>query len=234
MLADLEDGLGAVLLANGPASERAVLRYALAATRAAIKNEPLPKAPIPEAREQVENAAEFAGLFHSSDGMQMRFRALGAGVQVLANSGWVTLEQIDEDVFYTVHPDYDRYEFRFLRNEQGKVAEVFHGPGWYVNETYQGPLKFESPNTWAAYSGRYRNYSPWFPYFEVFTRKGKLMALTGTGGEVSGSEEQLIAISPGVFRVGEGPGPELLQFDDPVDRRVLRVTWSGHPFFRTP
>jgi len=75
-------------------------------------------------------------------------------------------------------------------------------------------------------------YLPWFSYFEIFTRKGRLLVVTGEGGESSSGETVLVPLGDGAFQIGEGPTPEVLRFDDRVAGRALRATWSGHPLFR--
>ena len=57
--------------------------------------------------------------------------------------------------------------------------------------------------------------------------------LTGEGGETANDETELFELSPGVFRVGKSPSPEVLRFTDVVNGEALRADYSGHPFFRT-
>jgi hypothetical protein len=89
------------------------------------------------------------------------------------------------------------------------------------------------PEEWQAFVGKYRSYSPWCSYFEVFARKGRLMALTPQLDEEPGSGHVLTEMAPAVFCMGPDPSPEIIHFQDVVDGRALRAVWSGHPFFRT-
>ncbi len=75
-------------------------------------------------------------------------------------------------------------------------------------------------------------YLPWFSYFEIVVKKGRLLAITGEGGESSSGETGLVPRSDGVFQIGEEVTPEVLRFEDVVAGRALRAVWSGHPFFR--
>jgi hypothetical protein len=93
------------------------------------------------------------------------------------------------DSFVSSHRELNRYLFKFERDENGAVEGVNHGPRWFINLSCGGPMEFEIPEAWSAYTGRYRSYSPWFPYFEIFTRKDQLVAVIGTGTE-SGSTPQ--------------------------------------------
>ena len=48
------------------------------------------------------------------------------------------LEPVDDDLFYCPGAGFDRYRFRFVRSDDGKVVKVFHGPAWYVNGRVPG------------------------------------------------------------------------------------------------
>lgn len=70
-----------------------------------------------------------------------------------------------------------------------------------------------------------------FPYFEIVVRKGRLIAITGLGGETYYGETALTPLSSGVFRVGEEPTPEVLRFEAVASGRALSAVWSGHRFY---
>jgi hypothetical protein len=145
----------------------------------------------------------------------------------------VPLEPWGEDTFYALDPQFDRYVFSFQRDASGTVIAVSHGPSWFFNGAYDGPTDFEVPESWQQATGRYRSWSPWLPYFEVFARAGRFFLVSGEGGESSSGETPLFEEEPGVFRIGEDPTPERLRFHDVVDGRALTADWSGHLFFRT-
>ncbi len=231
MTADMTEGFGAVALANGPREAWRVVYFALDALSAAAHGQPMPPVPTAEDPERVENAADYAAVYRSASDGELRLEA--AGERLLLNRGdeKIVLEKIDQDTFYTPHPDFDRHPFRFLKNQQGLVSEMTHGAGWYANDRYDGPRDFPAPAPWRSYVGRYRSYSPWFPTFEVVARKGQLFAITGLGGETSYEEVALTPLGPGLFRIGEEPTPETLRFEAVVPGRALSAVWSGHRFF---
>jgi CubicO group peptidase (beta-lactamase class C family) len=228
---DLTDRVGIVALVNGPAQWSNIFDYARDALRAAARGESPP--PLPEKKDPtlVENATDFAGEFTSGSGTTFVFKADGSELLLHHGDDTIVLEGFGKDSFYTPHPDFDRYSFNFGRNEEETVVEVTHGPDWFTNERYSGPTDFEIPEAWTAYAGRYRSYSPWFPYFEIFTRKGQLLAVIGVGSETGSGEILLQPRGEGVFHPGEDPTPELLRFEDVVDGQALRAVWSGHEFF---
>ena len=229
---DMTDRVWIVVLLNGPARWRPIFDYAREALRAAARGESPPQPPEKKDPTKVENAIDYAGAFTSNSGSTFVFEA-GASRLLLPHEGdTIVLESFGKDSFYTPHPDFDRYTFTFGRNDEETVVEVTHGPDWFTNERYAGPTRFETPEAWSAYTGRYRNYSPWFPYFEIFTRKGRLLAVIGIGSETGSGEITLQPRGQGVFHPGEDPTPERLRFEDVVNGQALRAEWSGHEFFR--
>jgi D-alanyl-D-alanine carboxypeptidase len=232
--ADATHDLGVAVLANALTDVQHVGDYSMQVVRAALAGVEFP--PAPETRDafKTEKAADYAQSYAAPAGDGLRFRAEGDRLLLVAPSGQrVMLGTRGEDAFYTPHPDYDGYGFRFARNDSGEVIEVFHGPRWYASQDYDGPTTFDVPAEWRAYIGRYRSYSPWIPYFEVFARKGHLMVFTPHEDNVPDSEQVLTETAPGIFRIGPDPSPEVIHFGDVVDGQALRAVWSGHPFFRT-
>ncbi len=241
MTADMTEGFGAVVLVNGPGAPWELVPFAVDALRAAAAGQPLPAVPEAEDPKQVENAADYAGVYRarsteatrpgSDPASELTFEAAGKHLLLRRGDQKIVLEKLGKDTFYTPHPEFDRHPFRFVRNEADSVAEMTRGAGWYTHDRYRGPRSFGMPSDWQAYVGRYRNYSPWFPYFEIVVRKGQLIAITGMGGESYYGETVLTQIDPGVFRPGEEPSPETLRFEAVVDGQALSAVWSGHRFF---
>ncbi len=237
--ADMTAGFGAVVMVNGPGVPWELAPFAIDAVRAVASGQPLPAVPEPEDPEQVENAADYAGTYRprlatrpgSRPATELRFEAAGERLLLRHGDQKITLEKLDEGTFYTPHPDFDRHPFRFVRNEAGDVVEITRGAGWYTHDRYRGPRSFAVPPDWQRYVGRYRSYSPWFPYFEIVIRKGRLIAITGIGGESFYGETELTQIGPGLFRPGEEPSPETLRFEAVADGQALSAVWSGHRFF---
>jgi hypothetical protein len=68
---------------------------------------------------------------------------------------------------------------------------------------------------------------PWEPNFRIVLRKGKLWWVSPQG-----SEEELTALGPNEFRVGEKDSAERLSFGDVVDGQALTANYSGMEYFR--
>jgi hypothetical protein len=176
--------------------------------------------------------SDYEGWFNSPSGDSIRFGREGSSLAVTEPSPAVQLEARGADAFYTTDPGFDRYPFHFERDGGGGVVAVSHGPAWFFNRAYRGPTEFDVSASWQAVTGRYRSWSPWLPYFEVIVRTGRLILVTGEGGESSSGETPLTEESPGVFRIGAAPTPERLRFHDVVEGVALRADWSGHVFYR--
>ena len=232
IVVDTAAALGAVSLVNGPSSGSRVARYALKVAQSLRSGARVPDPPAPQAPPSTGPMAQYGGWFTSPSGDSIRFVPRGSALAVAADSRTVELESRGTDAFYTTDPEFDRYLFHFERDGGGAVVAVSHGPDWFFNRDYHGPTEFHVPASWRAAAGRYRSWSPWLPYFEVIIRTGRLILITGEGGESSSGETGLVEESPGLFRIGQDPTPERLQFHDVVEGRALSADWSGHVFYR--
>ena len=230
---DLDDRVGVVVLVNGPPPRwRGILHYAREALRAAGRGEGPPPRPEADDPTLVENGGDFAGTYTAASGATLVFETNGSHLLLRRGDEPVVLESTGTDSFFSPHPGLNRYAFSFGRDSDKTVVEVTHGPDWFTNESYGGLTEFETPLSWSAYTGRYRSYSPWFPYFEIMTRKGQLLAVIGTGSETGSGELVLEPRGNGVFHPGAKLTPEVLRFENIVEDEALRATWSGHEFFK--
>jgi len=250
MVADMDDGLGVVVLMNGPGgqSDEEIAMFALKLLRAALHDQELPPVP-PVDPTKVENAAEYAGTYRASPAVrqahQPRRRRAGAGALTLAAEGErlilrygderIVLERRGPDRFYVDHSDFALFLLGFgrekgkeEREEKSQVVEVFHGPDWYTNERYAGPTTFDHPREWDAYPGHYRSHNPWLSNFRVVLRKGVLALI-----HPSGREEPLVPLGSGVFRVGEDDrSPERIRFDTILNGQALHANLSCGDCYR--
>jgi len=227
MLADLDDGLGVVVLTNGPGEPAPIARFALKLLRAACHGRELPPLPPVAEPDQVDNACDYEGSYR----LESRVFALAAeGQRLVMEVGGerIALEKRGQDRFYVPHPDLARFLLRFGRLN-GQVVEAFHGPDWYITDRYTGPDCFEFPAAWRAYPGHYRAHNPWHTNFRIVARKGKLVLV-----EPWGDEELLEPLGDGVFRVGDSQhAPERIRFDTVLNGLAIRANLSRCAYYRT-
>jgi len=231
IMMDMDDGLGAVVLTNGLGNPGNVVLYALKLLRAALHGHELPELPPPPNPTKIENAADYAGTYHSD---AKSFTLVADGENLILNWGdeRIVLEQHIPDHFYVDHPDLLYFLLRFGRNEDGKVVEAFHGPDWYVNSHYTGSTVFDYPEEWDAYPGHYQSYNPFRSNFRIVMRKGALAMILFSGDD-SGLEELLVPLGNGVFRVGEDElSPERIHFDTIINGQAMRARFSGYDYYR--
>ena len=230
MIADLDEGVGVVVLINGNAEyygPTPMALHLLTLLRAGLRNEEMP--PLREAVDlaSVSNASEYEGTY-SSDRGSLVLKAQGDRLALQWRGEDVFLERRGEDDFYAPHPDLDLFPLEF-RREGDRVVEVFHGSDWYVSRGYSGPNSFDVPEEWEIYVGHYRAYNFGLTNFRIVLRKGELLLLYPAGGH-----DLLIPLGAGRFRVGEDPrSPETLQFDSLASGKALRAVLSGCPYYRT-
>jgi D-alanyl-D-alanine carboxypeptidase len=236
MLADMSNGLGVVVLMNGPGdgSDEEIADFALKLLRAALHDQELPTVPL-IGPTRVKNAAEYAGTYQAcaepcrGSGSKI-FSVVAEEEQMLLCYGDkpIALEPRGPDRFYVDHPDFSLFLLRFGR-EKGEVVEAFHGPRWYTNQRYTGPTTFDHPPAWDTYSGHYRSHNPELSDFRIVLRKGELTLI-----HASGDEEPLVSLGGTVFRVGEDTrSPERIRFDTIVDGRALRADLSCGIYYRS-
>jgi D-alanyl-D-alanine carboxypeptidase len=236
VLADMDDGVGVVVLMNGPGGrcDEEIAVYGLDLLRASLHNRQLPPMPQTDPA-RVDNAAEYTGTYRAyrehdrgAAGRALTLAEEGERLVLRYGDEHIALARRDTDSFYVEHPDFALFLLRFGR-EGGKVVEAFHGPGWFVNDRYAGPTTFDYPREWGAYAGHYRSHNPWLTNFRVVLRKGALALI-----EPSGREEPLVSLGGGHFRVGEDDrSPERIRFDTILDGRALRASYSCGEYYRT-
>lgn len=225
LLADVEAGLGLVVLISGPANAYALAYHALHFLRPVLDGTSTPPAaPPPPAGS--EDAAEFAGTYTSE---HATFTIVAEGQQVVLRQGneRSVLERRGPDSFYVDHPTFALYLLRIQRVD-GHAVEAFHGPDWYTTGSYEGPRHVDHPRAWVTYGGHYRSYSPWVPSLRIVLRKGQLVYVAATG-----EEEPLVPLDDGSFRVGQDErSPERMLFDTVVRGHAQRVVFSTGAFYR--
>ncbi len=246
--ADIQEGLGAVVLMNGPEGRPdEIALFALKLLRAGLHGEALP--PLPQLDPMIlEEGADFAGTYrlvseHGSpearSGDEMAeaktFTLVPGGKRLFLHLGddHIALEKRGPDCFCVHHPDFLYFPLSFGR-ENGKVVEAFYGSSWFINDRYSGPTAFDYPQVWDRFTGHYRALNPWLSNFRVLRRKGDLRLIQYPFNP-SGQELALIPVGEGVFRIGEDHrSPERIRFDVILDGHALHANLSCGDYYRTP
>ena len=231
VIADLDDGIGVVVLVNGYVESYGSIEMAmhlLRLLRAGLgqqKMDPLPPVADPAL---VSNAADYAGSYSAGGDGELVLTAQAGRLALQWRGQDVVLQRRGEDRFYVPHSDLELFLLEFGRDGD-RVVEVFHGPGWYTGEGYSGPKNFDYPEEWESFLGHYRTYNFGLTNFRIVLRKGTLLLVYPSGGH-----EPLEPLGDGLFRIGEDPrSPETLRFDAVASGKALRATYSGCPYYRT-
>ena len=233
MIGDLDDGLGAFAIVNGPGDPNAIAFTALALLRAAQHGDTPAAAPEPP-DPTLTDAAAYAGTYRGDTGT-LRLVAEDDRLVLQHDGERLVLEPYyEDDTFIVPHPAYDRFVFRFGRQaDGGDVVELFHGAGWYVNDRYQGPTSFGTPLEWDAFPGHYRAHNPWATNFRVVRRKGQLWLVFPVAPDGFEDEQPLVPLGDGSFRAGaDDTSPERVRFDVVVDGKALRAVLSDGVYAR--
>ncbi len=223
---DLDAGLGAVALINGPGDPTEITGFALAVLEAARRGDTLPTLPSEHDPYAIPTAPEFAGTYRAQDGRTLVFRAEGGQLLLDHGGRWVPMEAFEDDAVLGPPDAFALFPLRFRRSG-GVVTEVDYGGDWYVNDRYRGPRRFSHPEGWDAYVGHYRYMSPWESDFRIVERQGRLWYIDTNRGE-----QEMTPLGPAEFRVGPPGAPDRLRFDQVLRGHALRATLSGVVYYR--
>lgn len=202
----------------------AVTKYAVELFNAALAGKSLPDPPAPPpALDEVKNAADYAGLYTTTDGKKLELSAEGDKLILVHSNRRIVLERAGTDRFFVKHPDFDRFLLAFER-ENKQVTQAFYGSDWYVGAKYTGPKTFDTKKEWEAFAGHYYSDSPWYGDMRILLRKGQLF--------IEGLQP-LVPRADGKFAFGDPEGPDWISFDSIVDGRAMRMSLSGVVFRRT-
>jgi len=227
ILADLDAGLGVVVLANAMQETGEIADAAMQLLRAASEGRRLPSLPRPKDPRYVRKPSDYTGAYR--DGLEEITIEADRGRLVLRRGAdRALLEARETDAFFVDHPELVRFLLRF-RREGDRVVEALHGSHRYAREGATIPAAPTTPPEWEAYAGHYRSHNPWLTNFRVVMRRGALL-LIRPGGE----EDPLAPVSDGVFRVGATEhSPERIRFDTILDGKAIRANLSGCDYYRT-
>jgi CubicO group peptidase (beta-lactamase class C family) len=229
---DLEEGTGAFASINAMQGYRPnpVAAYSLKALDSAQNGKPPPPLPAAIPPTNIERAADFAGLFTSPEKGTLEFRAEAKRLFLIHGNENLPVQTTTEDGFLVLHPDFDRFLFRFAPagKEQGPATEVSHGGDWYANERCTSPRSFSTPPEWEAFVGHYRNETPWLTSLRIVRRKGQLWL-----DESIGTDMPLAQIDSNTFRAVDSPfNPEWIRFLEIVNGKAMHLKHSGDDFWR--
>ena len=225
--AHMKDGFGVVVLGNAQLN-RGLNGWMVNTIKAAVRDQPFPKLPVPPSPEQTAAAAaEWAGVYTGPAGKSVEFVATDHGLALKRGDSTLPLRRIGRDSFRSDARDLIEFPFAFERDGE-KVVAVSHGPDWYTGKDYTGPREFKIPAEYLPFAGRYENHNPEGQFVRVFIRKGQLILANGRS---EGSP--LAQIGPGLFRpTSPDYNPERYRFDTVIDGHALRLLMSGMPMYR--
>jgi len=146
----------------------------------------------------------------------------------------VRLERPDEDVdvFVAPHPALDRFVVRVIRDADGSVAGLAHGPTWFAREGPSGAIPSrEAPPEPPPHgrTGLYRADAPWLRALRVYERAGRLYLLDPSAAE----ESALIPSLDGCFALDDPARPIRVRFLDEVDGFAQTLEYNGAKLTRS-
>jgi CubicO group peptidase (beta-lactamase class C family) len=226
---DLDSGAAAFASINTMLGYRPVpvTQFAVQLMNAEKQSKPGPAPPDLNDPREVKNASDFAGVFETASSRKLQVLADGSALNIVVGDKRIPLERLGENSFLADEYSWRRFPLVFGRNS-GEVAELSHGPDWYLNGNYAGPKEFPAPPQNEAFVGHYRSDSPWFRSTRIVLRKGKLWA-DGTS--------PLEPLGQNLFRLGSDSfSPDVVEFLQVANGKalLLKVNGSDHWRVETP
>jgi CubicO group peptidase (beta-lactamase class C family) len=222
MLADLDAGLGVVVLTNGPVEPSKISHYALNLFRAALEGKELPDF----SEDKLDNPDDYVGTYRC--GKKAFSLKADGNLYLDFDSATLPLTQVQPDRFIVSHPAFEMFILRIGR-EDDKVTEAGWGEERYIRDGVGGEASYKFPAEWDAYPGHYRSHNPWDSNFRIVLYHGTLVYI-----HQMGYDEPLHQIRTGLFRIGDDPrSPEFIRFDAVVDGKAMQANLSGGVYSRT-
>ncbi len=239
---DVDGGVAAFASINAMQGYRptAVTEYAVRLLRAERESKPLATPPAIADPRDIDNAADYAGTFTSTEGHTLEFAAEGKRLSLVDGQQNIPLQHAGDDRFISTVPGaYADYTFIFGRRKAAAshdsaqpaaksappqpIIEVAYGPDWYTTSEYDGPRTFHVPPAYAVYSGRYHSESPWGGDTSIYVLKGQLL-MDATALQPLGDR---------IFRIGDETWmPETVEFFHLFEGNARAMRAAGLDFQR--
>jgi len=223
MLADLDSGLGVIVLINGPVEPSKISRYALKLFNAALDGKELPD----YSEDKLDNANDYVGEYRCGE-KSFTLKADDSRLFLDFETDTVPLSLFAPDKFVVPHPAFEMFTLR-MKRENDAVTEAGWGAERYVRTGVGDETSREHPIEWDAYPGHYRSHNPWLSNFRVVLYNGGLVFI-----DQMGDDEPMHPLEDGLFRIGDDPrSPEFIRFDVVMDGKAMQAILSGGAYSRT-
>jgi D-alanyl-D-alanine carboxypeptidase len=224
LTADMVAGVGAVVLVNTAFDPAPIANYARQLLRAAVTGSSVPGAPALSDPTILEDASDYEGSYLGHNGS---FRLVAEDHRLLMD--WrgrrLILERRGADAFLVPHEDFVLFLLSVERQDGRAVAASF-GSDYYVNQRYERlHSNVAAAESWSAYAGHYRSFSPWLTNFRVIVRRGSLLLVLPAGAEA-----RLIPAGDACFKFGDCG--DVIRFGSIVDGRAIEASLGASKYYR--
>ena len=227
MLADVDLGIGMIVMTNCIAEPESIARHAVSTVRAAAEGKTLPEAVLQRHAFVPKDPAAFVGTY-SGPGGSIEVSTSDGFLLANVDGNPLVLEGIREDSFVFDHESFGLFPLRFVR-DGGQLTGIAHGPdAYHLEPRVPADRSEQPPPAWEAFLGHYRSHNPWLTNFRIVEREGALFLIDPS------NEEPLTQLPDGSFRVGSDPrSPERIRFDVMIGGKTFFAYLSGGSYQRT-
>jgi D-alanyl-D-alanine carboxypeptidase len=227
MHVDLDSGVGTFASINAMQGYRPnpVAQYAIRLMRAVGEGKPLPQPPELKPPTYVENAADYDGKYFAGT-RTVEFVAEGNNLFHVVNGTREAVQVSADGRLIIPSGSASIFPFVFERADEKNPKSAVTGVGWggqWFSKSADAKT-YDYRKEWDAYTGHYRNESPWNGSVRIVIRKGKLMV------------DGVVPLEPGTdgaFNLcDEESNTEWIRFYDVVNGKAMRIKYSGDDFWR--
>jgi len=231
MFGDVERGVGAVVMVNGPGAPLRIATDAVAVLAAAHDGRDLPSLPDEPDPDAVPDAEQFAGVYRSGD-RAWEIVVSGDRLSLVADGQRAPLLPLGPAAFRAEDPALAHVWVR-AQVEDGRAVALTHGGDVFHREGLDAPETAALPEEWRAYPGHYRSHNPWASDFRVVSREGRFFLLFPEPPDGFEGDQPLDPLPDGSFAIRSGDyAYDRIRFDTVVDGEALRANLSGADYYR--
>ena len=211
MLMDMDSGVGAMVMVNGPGSPDEVAKFAIDTMRTPSGGSGLPRVPTREDVLKTPNPTDYVGAYAGPSGkLEVSDHE---GVLHMTSEGRRTpIEHVAGDAFVSYAPGFELFLLEFERMGD-RVVRAHHGERTYSRDgTPEGPAGPAIADG-VRFDGHYRSHNPWLSNFRVVKRMGGLVLAPANDPSLP-----MVHLGGNLFRIGGDPrSPERIEFDCVID-----------------
>ncbi|MGD9963516.1 MAG: serine hydrolase domain-containing protein [Thermoplasmata archaeon] len=221
MLMDMDSGVGAMVMVNGPGSPEEIAKFAVESMVVSTDGGKRLEVPRREEAFRFRNAPDYAGDYGGPSGALSVADREGT-LHITRDGHESRLEPLFGEAFLSDAPGLELFPLEFERIE-GHVVRIHHGERTYARDGSRTASVAPSKADGVRVDGHYRSHNPWLSNFRVVKRMdGLVFALPNE------PSLPMVPLGDNLFRIGSDPrSPERIEFSCVIGGVATCATLAG-------